>query len=612
MNPRTLLSSEFIRVAFQRFPESLSCALLGTLVTFGLIAHVINHDDGPVDRLLYLCSIGFFWFLALRFFVEARGDDVKKGRLAGLVLFLVFSILILGIRTATGEMLSFIGGLTLLMFAAPYLRHGVMNSDFWGFCHELGRGLFFAIVLGGVFLLGVFLIVLSLDDLFGINLEDRVMLYVWAATHGFVCPAYFLARAPHSFTYPIDCELPRDVRIISSYLCIPFVWCYLLILYAYMAKIALLGDLPKGQLGWIISVFGVAGIVTHLVAYPMRETGSRLAQSYYRWFYPALLLPIGLLALALYSRIAPYGLTESRYLMVLLCLWFAIVALYFTWKREQAQLKIVPAVLAVLLLAVSFGPGSIANLPIRSQFSRLTGLLEANGMLENGKLVAAKGEVSRKVRREITGAFDYLNDRNRDSARKRLASLLPQDSELVTRLRSREIYREPEGPSSVREAFFAVADIKPLSRWEYRAGRGHEGESSYDLNCAPGEVFDVRDYDSMVSLALYGTDSKEFTHEGRRYVIRLAEKLSLQIEEKDNPSKNYLLPISEPLKKRISGMDAPYNSKELAPQELLFTGPEGSLRLTFQATNLYASKENDDAPLLINNVTGFLLIGRKP
>lgn len=612
MNLRALLSSEFIRVAFQRFPESFLCALLGTIITFGLIARVIDVDDAPVGRLLYLCSSGFVWFLCLRFYVEARGGDVKKGRLAGLFIFLLFSVLILGIRTSIGGMTAFIGGLTLLTFTAPYLRSGTRNSDVWGFCYDLGRGLFFALALGGVFLLGIFLIVLSLDYLFGISVPDKFMLYVWAATHGFVCPAYFLARAPLGFAYPEECELPRDVRIISSYVCIPLVWCYVLILYAYMAKIALLGDLPKGQLGWMISVFGIAGIVTHLVAYPLRESGSLLAKSYYRWFYPALLLPIGLLALALYSRIAPYGLTESRYLMVLLCLWFALVTLYFAWKREHGQIKIVPTVLAVLLLAASFGPGSIVNLPVQSQFSRLTRLLDANGMLENGKLVAAKDEVSRKARLEITGAFDYLNYQARDAGRAKIASLMADDSALISKLRSTELYREPEGPASIREDFFAAAGIKPLRSWEYREGTEHEERRTFNLDINPGETIDIQPYDAMVPVMLYNTDKKEFSYAGQTYTIQLMEKESLRVEETGTSGQSYSVPLAGLLNENIVGLDESYNRKDMEADELRFPGPKHGLRLAFQATALNASKENDKAALAIDNITGYLLLGGKP
>jgi hypothetical protein len=56
------------------------------------------------------------------------------------------------------------------------------------------------------------------------------------------------------------------------------------------------------------------------------------------------------------TRIAAYGLTEQRYLIVLIGVWARILAVLRIWRARSFDLRLVPGVLAILLLAASFGP----------------------------------------------------------------------------------------------------------------------------------------------------------------------------------------------------------------------------------------------------------------
>ncbi len=51
---------------------------------------------------------------------------------------------------------------------------------------------------------------------------------------------------------------------------------YALILHAYAVKIIVSGSLPKGQVATMVSIFAVAGTGAWLIAWPWRETGTRL------------------------------------------------------------------------------------------------------------------------------------------------------------------------------------------------------------------------------------------------------------------------------------------------------------------------------------------------
>ena len=83
------------------------------------------------------------------------------------------------------------------------------------------------------------------------------------------------------------------------------------------------------------------------------------------------------------------------------------MAIVYGVVRSQ-NIKWLPATLCVLAFATFLGPWSAYSVSESSQLSRLQGLLERNGMLEEGRVVAADGEVSPDDRREIGAAMTYL------------------------------------------------------------------------------------------------------------------------------------------------------------------------------------------------------------
>ena len=56
--------------------------------------------------------------------------------------------------------------------------------------------------------------------------------------------------------------LERGVSVLVNYVTVPVIIVYALILHAYAVKIMLDGNLPKGQVATMVSIFAVAGTGT--------------------------------------------------------------------------------------------------------------------------------------------------------------------------------------------------------------------------------------------------------------------------------------------------------------------------------------------------------------
>jgi hypothetical protein len=184
-------------------------------------------------------------------------------------------------------------------------------------------------------------------------------------------------------------------------------------------------QLPKGRLGTMVLAFGSAGIATALLLYPTRASSGTLVQVYWRHWFSLLPLPLLLLFIAVQQRMQQYGLSESRYLVVLAGVWMAILALAFLLRRGERDLRLVPGVLALLLLIASFGPWGAEGLPQRLQVAELTRILGGAGVLKDGRIDAAvvAGKSVRFTdpdRRRAHAIVDYLS---RDTRLDRLQPL---------------------------------------------------------------------------------------------------------------------------------------------------------------------------------------------
>ena len=207
----------------------------------------------------------------------------------------------------------------------------------------------------------------------------------------------------------------RAASTLAEFVLVPLLLVYTAILYAYAIKIALEWTLPKGTLGSMVVGY-LHGRRRHAScsAHPMRETGGTLVRLFWRYWVWLTALPVILLFLAVYRRIADYGVTEDRYLMVLIGVWALALAIIRVTRGENFDLRLVPGVLALLLLAASFGPGGANGFSVMSQRAELEKLLIKRGLLIDGKLVARTDSirtvaVSAPMRLACVGIEWYLN-----------------------------------------------------------------------------------------------------------------------------------------------------------------------------------------------------------
>jgi len=380
--------------AVSRFP--LAVLLAGFLTIYKLWADSPNEAD---EKVLGTLAASFLWVVAVDLFVESQGRSQSARGVAWIAGIAAIALLFHFRWEAWLFPPLLFGFLLFAVGLAGQLRTGERNAAFWLFNHRLwlaaALGLIGAVMFGG----GLSIILETLNFLFGLELPEKWHERIWTVALGFLAPVSWLALSPQNFTDKISGEetefTTRAVATIVRFVLVPLLLVYTAILYAYALKIGLAWTLPKGTLGSLVVGYLLAGAATLLLAYPIRDSGGALVRLFWRNWVWLTVLPVLLLYLAVYTRMAAYGLTEPRYMVMLIGNWALLLAILRIWRPDGFDLRLIPGTLAVLLLAASFGPWGIVGASVRSQTAELAGILGEKGMLADGKFVRpAKGSDS--------------------------------------------------------------------------------------------------------------------------------------------------------------------------------------------------------------------------
>jgi hypothetical protein len=380
-----------ITAAASRFPLAV---LIAGLFTFYRLNHDLARD---VDlRILGALAASFLWTVAVDFYVESGARSyLMRVTLwfAGIAVIALLFYFFWDIRLSPHLLL---GALLILIGLGGYLGRSQSNETFWLFNHRLWLGAGLALVGAGLFAAGLVAICQTLTILFGITLPLHWQEHVITVSVCFVAPVSFLAFAPRSFTDPITPREESDFTMraaaaLTTFVLVPLLLVYTAILYAYAVKIALAWELPKGTLGGMVVGYLLVGAATLLVGYPSRDAGGPHVRFFWRYWVELTALPVLLLFIAVERRIADYGVTEQRYLMVLIGVWALTLAIMRAIRGANFDLRLLPGVLAFLMFAASFGPGGMIGFSVMSQKQQLAELLTAKGILVDGKIVPRGG-----------------------------------------------------------------------------------------------------------------------------------------------------------------------------------------------------------------------------
>ena len=387
-----------------RFPLEYITALVGMTATIILSEQV---DQTPsfyfYTKIAMTCSLCFVSFFSISLGFSGSNNRVARflsSLLAGILVFLfVFQF---SEKITKVEMLQFIVlniTLHLLVSFSAFIKNYNQES-FW----EFNKQLFLRILVTGLYsfvlFLGLSLAILAVNQLFYIELYEKIYFHLWLIIVIGFSPIFFLAGVPemNSSNAQLTLNYPNGLKKFTQFVLLPLISIYLSILVIYEIKILITLTLPMGWVSYLILVFALFGILSFLLVYPIaKQKENRWMHTFNRWFYFLLVPLLGLLFWAILYRINLYGITHERYYVLILSLWLSIVVVYFVFQK-QAKIKFIPVSLFLTALISVAGPQSADAISKKSQLNRFESYI---------KTIDTK-ELNDEQKKDLSSIIDFI------------------------------------------------------------------------------------------------------------------------------------------------------------------------------------------------------------
>jgi hypothetical protein len=496
---------------FFRFPLQVIVSIFAVVVCFLLI----DHEDRP-ELVRLLITANFFLTLSLSadLFSESRRlNQAKQWALRVLVLLfcgLMYSVLNPAIYQAD------IYRVALLAFAfhlavafVPFLYQGNLNG-FWTYNKILFLRILTSGLYAGVLFIGLAIALASLHELFNINIGSNWYLRLFCVVSVGFATFFFLAGVPRDLkVLSVNEHLyPKGLKIFTQYVLIPLLSIYLAILLVYEGKIAVDWEFPKGMVSILVLGYAVLGILSLLLIYPIRGKEGNSWMHFFSSFFYLMMVPlVVLLLLAVWTRISAYGITEPRYILIILALWLSILTLYFLFSK-RGNIKFIPISLCVLALLSTYGPQSAFSVSKFSQVRRLR------------QLVALRDHADGDQKREV---IRYLV---KNHGLKSLQEFTGRDlSEIQSRVENKGVafkYRRYRIESDLVDTAFKVMKVKSISDVLASEVVAFSSEEPYAVKVS-GYDYVIPNFDSHASSATYTID-------GQQVVIRKLAGLKFTVQ----------------------------------------------------------------------------------
>lgn len=365
-----------------------------------------NELFGDLLRLVPALYGAWHASVVCRLFTEAF--PVKRDKLIRIIpsilLFIALACMWYGVTSPDRHLFAETLGIYIaLSFLTLFLLERIngasgLSALLFSVAFSLGTGilLFLALALCAAAFWG--LVVTDADTW----ITDTSYLLAVLVSFGAWTPSAMLSAFP---TTDARYALSAVTEKILLYLFFPVYVLLLLVLYLYVGKIILSGEMPVGKMNWYAS-FALFGFVFFFGTLSTQERFP-LFSRFLRWGL-VLFLPILIVQLyGVYLRHIAHGLTVLRCLSMI-CTCCGIYALVVAFlRRKPPQIYLCAAILALLF---SLTPLNVADMSLRSQEARLVRLLEEHRLLEDGRVAAHAGEVPPDVSEELMDIAYYIGE----------------------------------------------------------------------------------------------------------------------------------------------------------------------------------------------------------
>ena len=169
-----------------------------------------------------------------------------------------------------------------------------------------------------VFYLGITFIMVVIDALL-INFNSNIYINIFSFSVFIFGIILFVSRLKGVDEDLENYEIPKIIKILLSYIIIPIIVIYSVTLYIYTLKIIFTLKMPKGIVSHLVVWYMIFSLFIIVISTPLVKENVIVRK--FRKFFPMVSIPLIIIAfISILSRIMQYGMTENRYIIIILIL----------------------------------------------------------------------------------------------------------------------------------------------------------------------------------------------------------------------------------------------------------------------------------------------------
>ena len=568
-----------IKKGIERFPVtilfgimSFICAVIGNEITYKGAEYMVIAKISILWAKLFAVGIPLSATVEL---IREKYFSDKKKQIFRLVSFAITMAFLFGFKiwmdNAQGDSTINIVSMGVIFYAS-FLLFPIIDrkNDKEKYLQTVVGNQLLTIAFAIVLYLGIAIILTAIDLLMiGINRELYIYtLYFSALIFGVI---FFVSKLKGIDESLEDYEIPKMAQILYSYIIIPLIMIYTLVLYLYSAKILILLKMPKGMVSNLVLWYMVFSIFVIIMVTPLTEE-NRIAEKFKK-FFPIISLP--LICMAIFSiseRIFQYGVTEKRYIIVALSIWLLLNMIIYIIRPDVRKVLIS---LIIIMFITVFSPWNMTKVSLASQTKRLIKLLTDNGLMKDGKL-SKNDNVSGKAKKEIISLINYF-------------------------------YYDDIGNKKIRIDGKEYASATDFMK-EIGANSDWNNYNSYStIEITKKNILtEVKGYDYFISLSEYTSYEHEKIISGGEIDIQILKNGEMVITDNKKNEKLATIPIKSELNKIIASLkneikdDNNIYKIEVPSEKLTFTGENEKIKYKVEFSSITLSNKDIITSYYIN------------
>ncbi len=375
--------------------------------------------------------------------------------------------------------------LALLSLVHPYENRA---TRYWR--KELLVYMFIALLGSAILWWGISGSLASISYLFDVTIDRKRYQYVGIVSFLIVGVSILLTNLAR--TEP-DTHYHSFFRFFGLYIFFPLTIVYALILLVYGGKILMTWQRPKGLVSMMVIWYTLFGLLTYLLTYPLKEEypSVKYAQM---WYFVSILAFSLLLFGAIGMRISQYGITESRYLIVMAGIRIIMSGAVSLISPKRSFSTMIFVFLG-LTISSAYLPWSASAVSLKSQTQRAEKLLEQFWWRDGQTLTYNKlnsddfDETKKKQARSLMSTLDYL--------------VQYHDQEAISYLRSSN---QDLKPKNINDTWPSINEDRLKTLWlswsisMYEPDATDTETTSFFIASESNAAFDVSGYSSLFSV----------------------------------------------------------------------------------------------------------------